>query len=63
VLQLVVMRFGKKVAKQVQIDIQYFSDPPVNARPHAREDCPIRVLAQAWDFPVQFRDHIFRSWT
>lgn len=40
-LQLVVMLFGKKVAKQVQIDIQYFPDPPVNARLKPARSCPI----------------------
>jgi transcriptional regulator GlxA family with amidase domain len=40
-LQLVLMLFGKKVAKQVQIDIQYFPDPPVNARLKPARSCPI----------------------
>ena len=40
-LQLVLMLFGKKVAKQVQIDIQYFPDPPVNARLKPAKSCPI----------------------
>lgn len=39
-LQLVVMLFGKKVAKAVQIDIQYFPDPPVNARLKPAKGCP-----------------------
>jgi transcriptional regulator GlxA family with amidase domain len=39
-LQLVVMLFGKKVAKAVQIDIQYFPDPPVNARLKPAKSCP-----------------------
>lgn len=40
-LQLVTMLFGKKVAKQVQVDIQYFPDPPVNAKLKAARSCPI----------------------
>lgn len=40
-LQLVVMLFGKKVAKQVQIEIQYFPDPPVKARLKPAKSCPI----------------------
>lgn len=40
-LQLVVMLFGKKVAKQVQVDIQYFPDPPVNGKLKAARSCPI----------------------
>ena len=40
-LQLVLMLFGKKVAKQVQIDIQYFPDPPVKARLKPAKGCPI----------------------
>jgi cyclohexyl-isocyanide hydratase len=40
-LQLVVMLFGKKVAKQVQILIQYFPDPPVKARLKPAKSCPI----------------------
>lgn len=40
-LQLVVMLFGKKVAKQVQVDIQYFPDPPVKAKLKAARSCPI----------------------
>lgn len=40
-LQLVLMLFGKKVAKAVQIDIQYFPDPPVNARLKPAKSCPI----------------------
>lgn len=40
-LQLVVMLFGKKVAKQVQIDIQYFPDPPVRARLKPAKSCPL----------------------
>lgn len=40
-LQLVIMLFGKKVAKQVQITIQYFPDPPVNAKLKPAKSCPI----------------------
>jgi cyclohexyl-isocyanide hydratase len=40
-LQLVLMLFGKKVAKAVQIDIQYFPDPPVKARLKPAKSCPI----------------------
>lgn len=39
-LQLVLMLFGKKVAKAVQVDIQYFPDPPVNARLKPAKSCP-----------------------
>lgn len=40
-LELVVMLFGKKVAKKVQVDIQYFPDPPVNGKLKAARSCPI----------------------
>lgn len=40
-LELVVMLFGKKVAKRVQVDIQYFPDPPVNAKLKPARSCPI----------------------
>lgn len=40
-LALVIMLFGKKVAKAVQVDIQYFPDPPVNAKLRPAKGCPI----------------------
>lgn len=40
-LQLVVMLFGTEVAEQVQISIQYFPQPPVNARLEPAQSCPL----------------------
>jgi transcriptional regulator GlxA family with amidase domain len=40
-LQLVVLLAGKKVAKQVQIAIQYFPDPPVHATLKPAKSCPL----------------------
>jgi transcriptional regulator GlxA family with amidase domain len=40
-LQLVLMLFGKKVAKAVQVDIQYFPRPPVHARLKPARGCPL----------------------
>lgn len=40
-LQLVILLFGEGVAKQVQVSIQYFPDPPVNARLTPATSCPI----------------------
>jgi transcriptional regulator GlxA family with amidase domain len=40
-LQIVLMIFGKKVAKQVQVAIQYFPDPPVHATLKRAKGCPL----------------------
>jgi transcriptional regulator GlxA family with amidase domain len=40
-LQLVVMIFGKGVAKRVQVDIQYFPAPPVEGKLKASKSCPL----------------------
>jgi cyclohexyl-isocyanide hydratase len=40
-LQLVLMIFGKGVAKRVQVDIQYFPDPPVNGKLKRAKSCPL----------------------
>ena len=40
-LQLVVMIFGRKVARRVQVDIQYFPDPPVKAKLKPAKSCPL----------------------
>lgn len=39
--QLVVMIFGRKVAKRVQVAIQYFPDPPVKAKLRPATSCPL----------------------
>ncbi|MBB4639026.1 DJ-1/PfpI family protein [Longimicrobium terrae] len=46
-LQLVLMLFGREVAEQVQISIQYFPDPPVNARLEPAQSCPLLPAAPA----------------
>ncbi len=38
-LMLVLLLFGKKVAKAVQVDIQYFPDPPVHGKLKPARDC------------------------
>lgn len=40
-LQLVIMLFDKQVAKKVQVDIQYFPDPPVKGKLKPARSCPI----------------------
>jgi cyclohexyl-isocyanide hydratase len=40
-LKLVILLFGKKVAKQVQRDIQYYPDPPVHGRLKRAKSCPL----------------------
>lgn len=39
-LKLVILLFGKKVAKRVQRDIQYYPDPPVESRLKPARSCP-----------------------
>jgi len=40
-LQLVLMIFGESVAKRVQVDIQYFPDPPVRGKLKKAKACPL----------------------
>ncbi len=40
-LQLVLMILGESVAKRVQVDIQYFPDPPVSAKLKRAKSCPL----------------------
>jgi cyclohexyl-isocyanide hydratase len=40
-LKLVILLFGKKVAKAVQRDIQYYPDPPVKSRLKPARGCPL----------------------
>jgi len=40
-LKLVVLLFGKKVAKKVQRDIQYYPDPPIQSRIKPAKSCPL----------------------
>ncbi|HEY0016298.1 MAG TPA: hypothetical protein VGC13_08270 [Longimicrobium sp.] len=42
-----VMLFGKKVAKQAQVDIQHFPDPPVNARLKPAKSCLLPASSSA----------------
>jgi cyclohexyl-isocyanide hydratase len=46
-LEIVVLLAGKKVAKRVQVDIQYFPDPPVMARLKPAKSCPLADPAGA----------------